>query len=165
MKTIKAQPLSVEAFAPYGTYVDTLHPKGFSIGGEFSQFYPDFARMTTKPGEELAFSVSHIKYMDKKVVDNVEYHTHTGEALLPMDGDMLLHVAPPTKGVPRPDLTEAFLVPKGTVVILKTAAWHGAPLAAQPGEMNVMILLPERVYMNDCIVHQLEEKDQFIVEG
>lgn len=165
MKTIKAQPLTIEDFAPFGTFVNLLDPKGFSIGDEFSQFYPDFVRMTTKPGEELAFSVSHVKYRETNLVDAVEYHTHTGEALLPMDGDMLLHVAPPTNGVVRVDLTNAFYVPKGTLVVLKTAAWHSAPLAAQPGEMNVMILLPERVYMNDCIVVPLEEKDQFVVEA
>ncbi len=165
MKTIKVQPLTMEEFAPFGFFTNLVDPTGVALGDEACQFHPDLLRMITKPCEELAFSVCHIKYLDQKLVTNLEYHTHTGEALLPLDGDIYLHVAPPTNGVPRIDLTKAFLVPKGTLVVLKTATWHNAPLAAQPGEMNVMVVLPERVYMNDCVVIPLSEEEQFIVEA
>ena len=36
---------------------------------------------------------------------------------------MIVHVAPAGKD-PVPELTEAFLVPRGTMVVLNTGAWH-----------------------------------------
>ena len=48
---------------------------------------------------------------EKIIVDAAEFHNYTGEVLLPLDDDVVIHVAPPTKE-PVPELTEAFIVPK-----------------------------------------------------
>lgn len=42
----------------------------------------------------------------------------------------MIHAAPPTKD-PVPQLTEAFVVPKGTVVKLNTGVWHLAPMPVE----------------------------------
>ena len=44
-------------------------------------------------------------------MSEVEYHDTTGEGILPLDDDVVMHVAPPSKD-PVPELTEAFIVPK-----------------------------------------------------
>ena len=51
------------------------------------------------------------------LVTQAEYHDTTCEGVLPLDDDVVIHVAPTTKE-PVPELTEAFIVPKGTMVKL-----------------------------------------------
>ena len=94
------------------------------------------------------------------IVTAAEYHNTTAEILLPLDGDIVIHVAPPSNK-PVPELTEAFYVPKGTMVKLNTGVWHLAPFAMDLDEVHVLIALPERIYFNDCIVVDYE-KEQYI---
>ena len=41
MKKIKAQPITHEAFAPFGSFYSMEHPDGFALQGAIHQFYPD----------------------------------------------------------------------------------------------------------------------------
>ena len=41
MHTIKAEPISREAYAPFGVYYDYLNPEGYALEGEIHKFYPD----------------------------------------------------------------------------------------------------------------------------
>ena len=59
-----------------------------------------------------------------------------------------------------PEKTEAFIVPKGTLVKLNTGVWHLAALPVHNELLHVMIILPERTYANDCIVCQYPEDRQ-----
>lgn len=51
-------------------------------------------------------------------------------------------------------------MPKGTIVQLKTGVWHLAALPINKEQVHVLIVLPERIYMNDCTVVQYTEEDQ-----
>jgi ureidoglycolate lyase len=91
----------------------------------------------------------------------MEYHTFTGEGILPLDGDIYVHLAPPTpKGVIPMDKVEAFFVPKGTLLSIRMGVWHGAPFAAGSEPVNVMCVLPERTYANDGYFHMVPEDEQ-----
>jgi ureidoglycolate lyase len=95
------------------------------------------------------------------VVDYTEYHNTTAEGILPLDSDILIHVAPatPVGDVPVKDI-EIFKVPKGTFVSLNPGVWHHAPFAYKADVANVLIVLPERTYATDCYVTKLSKKDQ-----
>jgi ureidoglycolate lyase len=97
-------------------------------------------------------------------VTQIEYHTTTCEMILPLNDDMILHVAQPSAGKPITDQTKAFLVPKNTLVKMNACVWHLAPLPANANELCAMIILPECTYMNDCKVVDLKEDEQFIIE-
>ena len=97
-------------------------------------------------------------------VAQAEYHTTTPEMILPLNDDMILHVAPASAGIPVPELTKAFIVPKGTLVKINTAIWHLAPLPVHASELQAMIILPECTYANDCTVVDFPEEDQFVIE-
>ena len=91
----------------------------------------------------------------------MEYHTSSPEMILPLNDDMIIHVAPASAGVPVPEWTKAFIVPKGTMVKINTAVWHLAPLPVHQDVLHAMIILPECTYANDCTVVELDEKEQF----
>ena len=159
MKQLKIQPLSRDAFAQFGEFYDMANPDGYPLCGAIHKFYPD--RLTTSCQGRLAFSPLVVKKPEKMVITQQEYHTTTEELLLPIDDDIILHVAPASCGAVVTDCAKAFLVPKNTLVKLKTAVWHLAPLLANNDAVTVLIILPECTYANDCTVVDLKENEQF----
>ncbi len=155
MRQIKAKKLTAEAFSQYGSFYNLVDPKGSALGG----FYNDKVALPVSGNVPVTFSSLEMEKADKMIVDAAEYHNYTGEGILPLDDDVVIHVAPPTKE-PVPELTEAFVVPKGTVVKLNTGVWHLAPMPINEKVAHILIVLPERVYKNDCVVVEYAEEDQ-----
>ena len=162
MRTIKAQPLSKKAFAPFGQYYSMTRPDGHALEGELHRFFPD--RVTAYQGGNVGFSPILVKKPAQMLIKQVEYHTTTSELILPLNDDMVLHVAQPSAGAPIPDKTFAFIVPKNTLVKLNACVWHLAPLPKSKAELAAMIILPECTYINDCKVVDLKEDEQFVIE-
>ena len=159
MKQVKVQPLTRDAFAPFGEFYNMANPDGYPLCGAIHQFYPD--RMTTACQGRLAFSPLVVKKSEPMVITQQEYHTTTEELMLPLDDDIIVHVAPASGGAVVTDHAKAFLVPKNTLVKLKAAVWHLAPLPATKDQVTVMIILPECTYANDCPVIDLSVDEQF----
>ena len=162
MKTIKAVPITNEAFAPFGQFYQMDAPKGYALCGELHQFFPD--RLTADSGHRVGYSPILVKKPEKMIITQQEYHTTTWEMILPMNDDMILHCAPASAGTPVGDLAKAFLVPKNTLVKMNAAIWHLAPLPATKDELAAMIILPECTYANDCTVVDLPEEQIFQIE-
>ena len=162
MKKIKVEQLSKQAFAPFGAYYDMANPDGYALSGELHNFYPD--RLTAYHDGQVGFSPITVKKPKQMKITQIEYHTTTCEIIMPLSDDMILHVAPPSAGKPLPEHTKAFLVPKNTLVKMNACVWHLAPLPANADSLTAMIILPECTYMNDCIVVDLKEDEQFIIE-
>ena len=134
MRKIKAQKITAENFKPYGTFSDILNPSGYSLGN----FYADRLLEPAKTALPLAFSSLTVHKKNAMVIDTVEYHNYTGEILMPLDTDVVIHVAPPSKT----------LIPEKT------------PFSIEKEKGSVLIVLPERTYLNDCTVFKYDEKDQ-----
>ena len=144
MKTIKAEPITREAFAPFGTFYDMLNPDGYALEGEIHKFYPD------RISESCPTRVGYSPIVVKKT-----------EMILPLDDDMIIHVAPASGGAIVTDWAKAFIVPKGTLVKINTAVWHLAPLPVHAKELHALIILPECTYANDCTVVDLKDDERF----
>ena len=159
MKTIKAEPITNEAFAPFGQFYSMDKPQGYALCGELHSFYPD--RINADSNHRVGYSPIIVKKPGKMIITQQEYHTTTWEMILPLDDDMILHVAPASAGTPVTDLAKAFIVPKNTLVKINSAIWHLAPLPANNQQLTAMIILPECTYANDCTVVDLGEEEQF----
>ena len=162
MKQVKVQPLTRDAFAPFGEFYDMANPDGYPLCGAIHKFYPD--RLTTSCAGRLAFSPLVVQKPKSMVITQQEYHNHTEELLLPLDDDIIIHVAPASGGAVVTEHAKAFLVPKNTLVKIKTSIWHLAPLPATKDQVTVLIILPECTYINDCKVVDLKETEQFVIE-
>lgn len=159
MKTIQAVPITHEAFAPYGQFYTMDAPKGYALCGQIHQFFPD--RMVADSDHRVGYSPIVVRKPEKMIITQQEYHTTTWEMILPLDDDMILHVAPASAGAPVGHLSQAFIVPKHTLVKMNAAIWHLAPLPATKEQLTAMIILPECTYANDCTVVDLPEEQQF----
>ena len=159
MLKIKAVPITVENFRPYGSFASMLEPAGNCFPGD-ATFYPDQVELNVQGGKPVTFSPLTVKKPERMIVRQAEYHNFTGEGVFVIDDDAVIHVAPPSNKVIVPEKTEAFIVPKGTLVKLNTGVWHLAALPVHNALLHVMIVLPERVYANDCIVCDYPEDRQ-----
>ena len=159
MRKIIAQPLNNENFAPFGQFYTMDNPKGYALCGEIHQFFPD--RLTADSQHRVGYSPIVVKKPERMVITQQEYHTSTWEMILPLDDDMILHVAPASAGKPVTEFAQAFIVPKHTLVKMNAAIWHLAPLPANNDQLTAMIILPECTYANDCTVVDLTPEQQF----
>ncbi len=162
MRKIKVEKLTKTAFSPFGEFYSYAKPNGYALRGEIHSFYPD--RFTAYQGGNVAFSPIVVDKPEVMKITQVEYHTTTAELIMPLNDDMIIHVAQPSAGKPIPEFTHAFLVPKHTMVKINACVWHLAPLPAHKEQLNAIIILPECTYMNDCKVVDLSEDEQFIIE-
>ena len=159
MHTIKAVPISHEGFAPFGQFYKIEAPEGYALCGELHRFFPD--RLVADSQHRVGYSPILVKKPEKMIITQQEYHTTTWEMIMPLNDDMILHVAPASAGTPVPELAQAFIVPKGTLVKMNAAIWHLAPLPASKEELSAMIILPECTYANDCTVVDLAPEQYF----
>ncbi|MDD6347789.1 MAG: hypothetical protein PUA52_07275 [Lachnospiraceae bacterium] len=153
MRELKVEELSYEAFHSFGEYEDLLTSRE-------SGFYPDMIRLCND-GRDTSVSISRVEGKGREIV-NYEYHTNTCEGILPLDGDIYIYAAPPF-WFPQVDKMRVFRVPKGTFVRLKAGTLHGGQFSVTGEPVNVLILLPERTYSNDCEFIDLEEKDRMLI--
>lgn len=159
MKTIKAQPITHETFAPFGQFYTMDKPDGYALSGEIHKFFPD--RLVSDSNHRVGYSPIVVKKPEKMIITQQEYHTTTWEMILPLDDDMILHCAPASAGAVVTDYVKAFIVPKNTLVKMNAAIWHLAPLPANKESLTAMIILPECTYANDCTVVDLTPDQQF----
>lgn len=155
MRRIIAKPITVEGFAPYGSFTSVLNPLGNHLG----DFYNDQVLLPVSGGMSIAFSPLIMHKTSKMIISAAEYHNTTGEGILLLDDEAVIHVAPPSKD-PVPELTEAFIVPKGTIVKLNVGVWHMGALPINNELLHLLIVLPERIYANDCTVVEYASEDQ-----
>lgn len=165
MKKVKAQALTVESFLPYGFFANMINPTMEKIGAEPIEFYRDMLQLDLGGVGIGSFSICRVERRPL-VIDVSEYHTATGEGILPLDNDVLIHVGPATveDGCVPFDALKAFRVPKGTMVVLRPGVWHHAPLTVNDDSANVLIVLPERTYANDCEVFEFMDDEKIEIE-
>lgn len=165
MMEIAWKKLSPEGFANYGAYANMINPVGPHLGADPIEFFRD--RVQSQLGATTLASFGVCRVVQRPfVMDVSEYHDTCCEVVMPLDGDVLMHVAPavPEREFPF-DLAEVFFVPKGTLCCLRPGVWHHAPYAFGTRVVNCLIALPERTYMNDCKVYQFPVDRQLKIVG
>jgi ureidoglycolate lyase len=165
MRDITYRKLSPEGFAKFGTYANMINPSAPKLGAEPIEFYRDMVQSQLGVVPVASFGVCRV-VKRPLMMDVSEYHDTCCEIVLPLDGDVLMHVAPagPEKEFPF-DTAEVFLVPQGTLCCLRPGVWHHAPYALRTEVVNCLIALPERTYMNDCKVYPFPADKRMRIVG
>lgn len=148
--------LTSDAFKPYGRFACLIDPETNQLGQKPTEWYPDITNVRVADNNPQ-FSICKA-FPREFVVTVAEYHDRTEEGILPLDGDVLIHVGKPSNPSDCPsEAFEVFKVPRGTMVTLKPGVWHHAPYTLSEKPVNVVIVLPERTYAVDCILVELPE--------
>lgn len=164
MKRITAEKLTLNNFRAYGNFISTLSPEGPKIGEEPIEFYRDMLQVRLGQSNTVSVSVCRVKKREP-LVDCVECHSKTSEGFMPLDGDVLMYVLPATPiGEFDINNTKAFIIPRGTLVSINAGVWHYVPYPIQDDYVNVLVMLPERTYANDCKVVILDKDELLFIE-
>lgn len=152
----RVQNLTAQEFAPFGTFSSLTPPDSVPLVDDaVIAFWPDCGGVLSLGplcSNEVAIGICQVRWREL-CITTAEIHTYGGEAILPLDEDIYLHLAPPSADdqFPNAEAFKVFFVPKGTCVILKAGVWHHAPYTTKEGSVvNTLILLPQRTYHNDC---------------
>ena len=125
-RAIPAEPMTAEAFAPFGDVIEARGAPSFQINGGMCDRFHDLARMEfTGPAARVNISVGFGRpYALPLVLTLVERHPLGSQAFVPMTEDpFLVVVAPDEDGAPgRP---RAFLTAPGQGVNYTRNTWHG----------------------------------------
>ena len=142
MIRLPVEPLTAEAFAPYGRVVE-LPQRPEDAAGPGWRWWAETAYLA---GDGRPFGVGYLDLWPADgTFDWAERHLRTQEAVFATSADLLVYVAPadhPTElaRLPDPDRFRVFRVPPGSGVVMDRAVWHGAPLAEDPTRALVLIL-------------------------
>lgn len=159
MKTINAVTVSNENFRHYGYIADIANPEGnYSMGEMSSVFYRDIALAPNASSSPIAFGSLKVEKRPF-IIEDVEYHSNACEVMMPLDDDMIMYAGPASNDAVELDKLEAFIIPKGTLVVFHAGAWHGAPYPVHNEHATVLICLPERTYLNDTKKYYLDKND------
>jgi ureidoglycolate lyase len=170
MRELRYRRLEPAAFAPYGSYAAMIAPDAGAraaprIGAPPVEFFRDVLQSGIGADTTVSFGVCRVTRRPP-VIDASEYHDTACEAVLPLDGDVLVHVAPAVPGGRFPaEQAEVFLVPKGTMVVLRPGVWHHGPFALNVERVSCLVALPERLYQRDCHSVEVPAEDQIRVVG
>ena len=159
METIIAKKLTLESYHPYGEFANLVQPEGQYIGDYPARFFRDMVSVYTG-NAVTSFSIVHTDRQEM-VPTEAEQHASATEVLLPLEDDIVIFVAPATDKRYPYGQTEAFIVPKGTLITIKPGVWHKAPYPVNRDKAATLVILPEREYALDCYVMAIDSERNF----
>jgi len=123
--TIATEPLTAEAFRPFGDVIEATGAS-YPINAGMCDRFHDLARMDfTGEGARAGISIGYGRpYPLPHAFDLVERHPLGSQAFVPMTEDPFLVVVAPDDGG-RPGTPRAFLTRPGQGVNYLRGAWHG----------------------------------------
>ncbi|WP_417411010.1 ureidoglycolate lyase [Hoeflea sp.] len=138
--TLKIEPLSAEAFAPFGTVLDTAAAELRMINGGTTERFHALAMADTETGGGRTI-LSLFRGQPREfpyAVDMMERHPLGSQAFFPVtQGNWIAVVAPDVDG--RPGEPRAFLVPGHIGVQYARNVWHHPLIAVgRPSDFLVM---------------------------
>jgi ureidoglycolate lyase len=158
MNVVRAEPLSVEAFAPFGDVISAGLRVGASANqGTATRFDWCTELMNARPGAKanLAMFRSVAKQLPFSV-ELLEHHPFSTQAFVPMVCTQYLVCVAPTLGHGGPDVSglRAFVCVPGQGVNYRVGVWHH-PIIALESDADFVMLAFEDGTKGDCVVHPL----------
>lgn len=140
VRTVVAENLTVEAFAPFG---DVIGPDGrdrlpINLYGGTIDVYP----IAVEADEPFEFLVNTLRYRELRVI-NLETHKGMTQAFMPLDGKPFIQVVAAADArleseVPAIDEVRAFIVPGNRGVQINRHVWHEPPFPLQDEQLMVV---------------------------
>jgi ureidoglycolate lyase len=140
VRTVVAEPLTVEAFEPFG---DVLGPEGRErlpidlYGGTVDAY-----NIPVHADEPFEWLVNRLRYRGLRII-NLERHHGLSQAFIPMDGAPFIQVVAAADArldndVPASDEVRAFIVPGNRGVQIDPGVWHEPPFPMQSEQMVIV---------------------------
>lgn len=144
-RTVQVQQLTLPAFAPFGTYASLFQAERPSTALLRIEFYRDAQQLGLTPQGTALVEVC-IAQPRTRVIDALECVNQCVRGLLPIDGDMLLQVAPASaQDCVRIEELAVFYVPRFTLCTILPGIWHYSPYPVGTTPVHALLVQPECV--------------------
>lgn len=154
MRTLIAQPLSSDAFRPFGDVLAFDAGAARTVNHGTAQ-RADLAASFQADSGAPVLSIYRAKAQPlPQPVPSLERHPHSSQTFLALSVSRFLVVVAPADGQGAPDLSQAcaFVGAEGQGINYRQGLWH-APIVALDGDGDFLMFMWERGDADDCIVH------------
>jgi len=134
--TLQVEPISKDAFSPYGQVIDN-EGEELSSSSKYHDYWDGVAEFHPE-GRQVCSLLKTKKNIDELIVE-MEQHRLSEEILVALDGDIIVTVAHTKEDKPDENTVRSFLVKKGIGVVFKAGIWHALPVSY--GKTNMMLVV------------------------
>lgn len=155
--TLKAKPLTAQAFAPYGEVIEVSEQvENFPINNGNTQRYHDLANLQTDPQGKLIVSIFRgLAHTLPLTVTTMERHPLGSQAFIPTNGNPWLVIVAPAGNPPTAQELKLFYCSGTQGINYATGVWHH-PLLALNGTSD-FIVIDRSGPGNNCDIIELAE--------
>jgi len=141
MRTLTIEPLSKEAFAPFGEVIETEGSDFFPINNGTTRRYHRLATVETATPEDRAIiSIFRARALPRPLpIAMLERHPLGSQAFVPLRGRPFLIVVAPPGAAPAPEQVRAFLGDGRQGVNYHRGVWHH-PLLVIADEDDFLVI-------------------------
>ncbi|MBA1272330.1 ureidoglycolate lyase [Stutzerimonas azotifigens] len=134
MRTLQIEPLTKDAFAPFGDVIETAGSDYFMINNGSTRRYHQLATVQTGlPEDKAIISIFRAQALPMPLtVRMLERHPLGSQAFVPLHGKSFLVVVAPASDLPDADQVRAFLADGSQGVNYHRGVWHHPILALAP---------------------------------
>lgn len=163
MRKLNVEPLTADAFAPFGDVIEaSADAQQLSINyGNTTRFHDLAALDVSSEGGRAGVSIFRSRPLDLPIVIRLmEYHPKSSQAFMPLSARPYLVVVAP-KGGFDPATMKAFLASGHQGVNYHAGTWHHFSLAL---EADSDFLVIDRIASDDnCVEHHLATDEQVLL--
>ncbi|MDH1262704.1 ureidoglycolate lyase [Pseudomonas sp. GD03944] len=160
MRTVIIEPLSKEAFAPFGDVIETEGSDFFMINNGSTRRYHKLATVeTAQPDDNAIISIFSAEALDMPLtIRMLERHPLGSQAFIPLLGNPFLIVVAPRGDAPESELVRAFRSNGRQGINYHRGVWHHPVLTIE--KRDDFLVVDRSGSGNNCDEHFFNEADQ-----
>ncbi|GLK89481.1 ureidoglycolate lyase [Pseudomonas turukhanskensis] len=163
MRTLIIEPLTKEAFAPFGDVIETEGSDYFMINNGSTRRYHKLATVETAQPDDKAiisiFSAEKLAY--PLTIRMLERHPQGSQAFIPLLGNPFLIVVAPLGDAPESELARAFVSNGKQGINYHRGVWHHPVLTIE--KRDDFLVVDRSGSGNNCDEHFFTEDEQLLL--
>lgn len=164
MRTLIIEPLTKEAFAPFGDVIETEGSDFFMINNGSTRRYHKLATVETQlPDDQAIISIFRAEALAMPLtIRMLERHPQGSQAFVPLLGKPFLVVVAPPGDCPDPAQVRAFISDGRQGVNYRRGVWHHPILAI--AAQDDFLVVDRSGAGNNCDEHFFDESEQLLLD-
>jgi len=163
MRTLQIEPLTKEAFAPFGDVIETDGSAHFMINNGSTRRYHQLATVqTAAPEDKAIISIFSAEALPMPLtVRMLERHPLGSQAFIPLLGNPFLIVVAPVGDAPQSELVRVFRSNGRQGVNYHRGVWHHPVLTIE--KRDDFLVVDRSGSGNNCDEHFFNEDEQLLL--
>ncbi|RMV72086.1 ureidoglycolate lyase [Pseudomonas coronafaciens] len=164
MRKLTIEPLTKEAFAPFGDVIETDGSDHFMINNGSTMRFHRLAEVeTAQPDDKAIISIFRAQALQLPLtIGMLERHPLGSQAFIPLLGKPFLIVVAPVGDAPEPELTRAFVTNGRQGINYHRGVWHHPVLTIK--KQDDFLVVDRSGSGNNCDEHYFVESQRLVLD-